>query len=402
VLTFLGTPEPWWGWTLVVIGAVSGVLGVLFALAQHDLKRLLAYHSVENIGIIALGIGVGLVGWSAGSPAVAVLGMAGGLLHVANHAMFKGLLFFGAGAVRHATHTLEIEHLGGLAKRMPWTAMAFLVGSAAICGLPPLNGFVSEFLVYLGSYRSAATLAAPEASAGLVAIAALAMIGGLAAACFTKAFGVIFLGEARSEHVAGAHEVGAPMKIAMLALAAGCIIVGLAGPAVIGAMGPVVGSVVRLPEAEVAAGLASGGTALWYVTAAAAAFFVLVGLLAALRRRLLAGRTVGQAGTWDCGYVAPTARMQYTASSFAQPIVRMFRFLRLSHREFTPPAGLLPTGSEFATKTPDVFSENVWRPVFTQIGDTLARFRQLQHGRVQMYVLYLVLTLVALLIWKLG
>ncbi len=151
MLTLLGPPPAWWGWTLLAIGVVSGILGVLYALSQHDLKRLLAYHSVENIGIIALGLGVGLLGISYGNPAMAVLGFTGGLLHVVNHALFKSLLFLGAGSVLHATGTGEIDRLGGLLRRMPVTGATFLVGAAAISGLPPLNGFVSEFLIYLGA-----------------------------------------------------------------------------------------------------------------------------------------------------------------------------------------------------------------------------------------------------------
>jgi formate hydrogenlyase subunit 3/multisubunit Na+/H+ antiporter MnhD subunit len=401
-LTFLGTPEPWWGWTLIGIGALSGVLGVLFALAQHDLKRLLAYHSVENIGIIALGIGVGLVGLSMGSPVVAALGLAGGLLHVANHAVFKSLLFFGAGAVRHATGTLEIDHLGGLQKKMPWTAATFLIGAAAISGLPPLNGFISEFLIYLGSYKSVATLGGSAGAPTLLAIGSLALIGGLAAACFTKVFGVIFLGEPRSAHVATAHEVGLPMRGAMLILAAACLLIGLGGPLIVGTLGPAVAVVAGKTEAEVAESLTVASTPLWAITAAAAGFLVLVGGLALVRRRLLAHRTVEAAGTWDCGYVRPTARMQYTASSFVQPIVRMFRFVLLSRRRFTPPAGLLPGGSQFETQTPDLFNENMWQPVFVNIRSVLGRFRTIQHGRIQLYVMYLVLTLLALLVWKLS
>ena len=199
--TFLGTPPLWWGWVLVAIGLTSGVLGVLFALAQHDLKRLLAYHSVENIGIIALGLGVGLLGMSTGSPVLIVLGFGGALLHVLNHALFKGLLFLGAGAVVHGTGTREIDQLGGLLKRMPWTAATFLVGAVAISGLPPLNGFVSEFLIYLGAFKGGISTGGPVAVPLLALIAGLALIGGLAVACFTKAFGIVFLGEPRSEHV---------------------------------------------------------------------------------------------------------------------------------------------------------------------------------------------------------
>src|SRR5260370_41499398 len=152
VLTFHGPPPLWWGWLLVGIGLSSGILGVLFALAQHDLKRLLAYHSVENIGIIALGLGVGLLGISEGSPALVVLGFGGGLLHVANHAVFKSLLFLGAGAVLHSTGTREIAHLGGLLKRMPCAAFTFLIGAGSILRLPPLNRFLSEVLIFLGAF----------------------------------------------------------------------------------------------------------------------------------------------------------------------------------------------------------------------------------------------------------
>ena len=217
-LTFLGAPPLWWGWLLIGIGLTSGVLGVLFALAQHDLKRLLAYHSVENIGIIALGIGVGLLGVSTGSPTLMVLGFGGGLLHVLNHALFKGLLFFGAGAVLQGTGTHEIDHLGGLLKRMPWTAATFLIGAVAISGLPPLNGFVSEFLIFLGAFQGGATLGAAGAVPLLALIAGLALIGGLAAACFTKAFGVVFLGEPRTEHASHTHETGWAMRLPMLLL----------------------------------------------------------------------------------------------------------------------------------------------------------------------------------------
>jgi hydrogenase-4 component B len=400
-ILFLGPPEPWWGWTLIAVGAVGAVLGILLALAQHNLKRLLAYSSVENVGLITLGLGVGVLGWSLGSPAMAVLGLAGGLIHVINHAMFKGLLFFGAGAVNHATHTLEIDQLGGLGKRMPWTAALFILAAASIGGLPPLNGFVSEFLIYLGAYRGVAGVA-PAAGPSLAVIAALALVGGLAAACFAKAAGAVFLGEPRSPHVAGAREVGLPMRAAMIILAAGCLVGGLAGPLLLDAVRPVVAAITRLPETDLADGLAAGAGSLGDITVAAGVFFVLLGGLVLLRRRLLAGRSVTQAGTWDCGYAAPTARMQYTGSSLVQPIVRMFRGVLISRRRFAPPEGLLPTDSAFSTRTPDLFRETVWKPMFAGVGGALSRFRGLQHGRLQLYVLYLVLTLIALLVWKLN
>lgn len=405
VLTVLGPPPPWWGGVLIAIGVVSGVAGVLLALAQHDLKRLLAYSSVENIGIIALGLGVGLLGLSHGLPLVAFAGFAGALLHVINHALFKSLLFLGAGSVLHACGTREIEGLGGLLKRMPHTGLCFLAGAAAICGLPPLNGFISEFLVYLGSFRLlAGSLALPPGAlgGGLAAIAALALIGGLAAACFTKAFGLLFLGEPRGARASGAHEAGPLMRVPMAVLAALCLLVGLGAALVPGVLAPAVGILTR---GAVAAGsapaIAGAAGSLAAVATVAAGILGVFLLLAWLRSRLLAGRPVESAVTWDCGYAAPTARMQYTASSYSEPLVRLFRaFLHTRHR-FAPPQGLFPAASSFSSETPDVYRERMYRPAFAALERFMGRFRWLQHGRLNLYVLYIVLALLTLLAWKL-
>ena len=400
-LTFLGAPPAWWGWTLVAVGLTSGVLGVLFALAQHDLKRLLAYHSVENIGIIALGVGVGLLGVHYGSAALAVLGFAGALLHVVNHALFKGLLFLGAGAVVHATGTREMDHLGGLLKRMPWTGSLFLVGAAAICGLPPLNGFASEFLVFLGAYQGVLHPAAGVAGAALVVLAGLALIGGLAAACFAKVFGVVFLGEARSGHVAHAHDPGAAMRLPMVALAAGCALVGLVPAALVGRMGGALEPLTRLPADAIEPTLALAVAPLTQVSVAAGVLLVLAGALVLWRRGQLARRPLGEAGTWDCGYARPTPRMQYTASSFARPLTLLFAGFLRTRTTRVAPSGPFPQQAALATETPDVFRDALFRPAFRMASGTLARLRWLQHGRVQLYVLYILLTLVALLVWKL-
>ncbi|MFH1023303.1 MAG: proton-conducting transporter membrane subunit [Planctomycetota bacterium] len=400
-LAFLGPPPMWWGWTLVGIGVTSGVLGVLFALAQHDLKRLLAYHSVENIGIIALGLGLGLVGVSAGMPALAVLGFAGGLLHVLNHALFKGLLFLGAGSVLHATGTRDMDHLGGLMKRMPWTGMTFLVGAAAIAGLPPLNGFVSEFLIYLGAYRSAVGGSAPAALVpGILVIGGLALIGGLAAACFTKAFGIVFLGEPRSDPAVHARECPLAMKLPMLTLAAGCVLVGLFPAPVVNALLPVITSLVGEPAPRVAAALNLANGPLVMITGIAFLFLALTAGLILFRRWLLSDRPVENSVTWDCGYARPTARMQYTASSYAQPFTALFRMFLRTRRRAVPPEGFFPKRASLATHTPDVSREGLFRPVFAATEDALGRLRGLQHGRIQSYVLYIVITLLALLAWK--
>ncbi len=396
---YLGPPPPWWGWLLVGIGVVSGVLGVLYALAQHELKRLLAYHSVENIGIIACGLGLGLLGASYGSSFLAVLGLGGALLHVLNHAIFKGLLFLGAGAVIHATGTGEIEALGGLLKRMPWTGAAFLTGAIAISGLPPLNGFVSEFLLYMGSFRATCTLKAEVALAGIAVIGGLALIGGLASACFAKAYGVAFLGEPRSAMARDAREAGALLRIPMLLLAASCLGIGLASPWILPALARVVPSVTALRPEDVGAEFSGAGTILLRVTGVAAVFLVLMLAIAVLRKALLSRRSAGKTVTWDCGYALPTARMQYTASSFAQPIIELFAPMLGTRVTSLKPQGPFPCRASLSTTTLDSFRERVFRPVFLEIGRRVSHFRRIQEGRVQVYVLYIALTLVALLLY---
>jgi len=397
VLTFLGTPPMWWGWLLLGIGILSGVFGVLYALAQHDLKRLLAYHSVENIGIIVIGLGVGVIGWSANMPAVAALGFAGGLLHVVNHALFKGLLFLGAGSVFHRTHTLEIDHLGGLIKKMPATATVFLIGAAAISGLPPLNGFVSEFVIYVASYRGAMAMTPSPALFLVCAIAGLALIGGLAAACFTKAFGIVFLGIPRSPEAEHAKESSPWMTVPMILLAAACVAIGLAGPLVIRFMIPVVSVI---PGQSFAGEIQTASRYLQYVTIGAIVFIVLAAAIALLRRMLLSSRTVGATGTWDCGYAAPAARMQYTASSFAQPVLELFRFFLRTKKHLTIPDTYFPSASHFESHTPDISSDRIYRPVFTAIRLFFTRMKVVQEGRIHIYVLYVVGTLLILLLWN--
>ncbi len=396
VLGMLGGPEPWQGWLLIGVGGVSGVLGVLFALAQHDIKRLLAYHSVENIGIITLGIGLGLLGRALEMPALSALAFAGALLHVVNHAVFKGLLFMGAGAVAHATGTREIDLLGGLLPRMRWTGLCFVVGAAAIAGLPPLNGFVSEFLVYLGALKGIGG-AVPEMTAGLTVVVSLALIGGLAAACFAKAVGVVFLGSPRSAQAAQAHECPASMIAPMLVLAALCVAIGVGAPWAVRLLAPAVAQVSGTDETT----MASAATPLRWIAAGACGIYMLVALVALARRWLLAGKRVGHEVTWDCGYAAPTARMQYTASSFAQPFTELFAAVLRTVRDVALPKGLFPADAHLHTNTPDLFRARLFVPIARGAYALMKQLRVLQHGRLQLYILYIVITVVALVVWKL-
>jgi formate hydrogenlyase subunit 3/multisubunit Na+/H+ antiporter MnhD subunit len=408
ILMLLGTPAIWWGYVLIGLGAISGVLGVLFALAQHDLKRLLAYHSVENIGIIVLGLGLGVLGAATNQPAMAVLGFAGGLLHVFNHAIFKSLLFLGAGSVAHAAGTRDLESLGGLLKRMPTTGATFLIGSAAIAGLPPLNGFVSELLIYLGAFGSAAARAGVTVYGAVAVILALGLIGGLALACFAKAFGIVFLGEPRTAAAAGAHESPAAMRWPMVVLAGLCIAIGLGCPLVAEALRPTVyavaGALGLSVESDSPAneGMALVRRVLPYISLVAGALLVMIGGAGLLRWRLLRGRAVEPGLTWDCGYAAPTPRMQYTASSFADPILKVFRRLIRQQRQVHPPEGLLPAEASLHTHAQDPFTEGGYRPAFLAVMWLSGQVRRLQGGRNQVYVLYIALALLVLLVWKLG
>ena len=403
VLTLLGPPRAAWGLALLAIGAVSGVLGVLYALAQHDLKALLAYHSEENIGIIALGLGIGILGASHGSPIVAAAGFAGALLHVWNHGIFKGLLFLGAGSVLQATGTRDLERLGGLWRRMPVTAPAFLIGAAAISGLPPLNGLVSEWLIFAGFFRGGIYLPGTLGLASLLGAAVLALVGALALACFAKAVGVVFLGEPRSEAAARAGEAAASMRVPMQFLAFLCLAVGVVPPIFVrlleGAVSALLPPTAGLGEAfrDLTAWTGPLG-ALGLVSAGAC---VLALAVLGLRWALLAQRPVGSSPTWDCGYAAPTARMQYTASSFAEPLTTLFRSLLGTRVRVVPPAGYFPAAGSYESHPEDSADRALWAPLFRVCGDALNRLRFLQQGQVQSYLVYILATLVALLVWAL-
>ncbi len=388
VTSLIGVVPAWWGWTLLGLGLVSGVLGVLWALAQHDLKRLLAYHSVENIGIILMGIGVGALGISYRQPLVAALGFTGAVLHTLNHALFKSLLFLGAGAVVRATGTGTIDELGGVGRRMPLTAAAFLVGSVAIVGLPPLNGFVSEWILFLGLLRSGETTTALRVAS--VAAPGLALIGGLALACFTKVDGVVFLGRARSPAGAQAADLGLASVGPMWALGAGCLAIGIypafaVNPAV--AVGTSIAAGAAMPGAE----LVDLGAALSRVALMALTLAVLCALLWLIRGRRLTRLPVASAGTWACAGAPPTPRMQYTASSYAAPLLGAFR----------PLAGLRThaDGGRFHTHPIDLVFDGLVFPAWRRVGRMAQEARFLQAGRLRWYLLYVILTLLALLLY---
>jgi len=390
----LGPPPPLWGGALLAIGAASSLLGVAFAIAQHDLKRLLAYHSVENIGIILMGFGLALTGISRGHGLVAALGMAAALLHVWNHSIFKTLLFFGAGSVAERTGTRMLDRLGGLARAMPWTATLFLVGAAAIAGLPPLNGFVSEFLLYFGAFAGARD-GLPEASSLLV-VPALAATGALALACFVKVYGVAFLGRPRTARRPGLRESPPAMIVPMAVLAALCLVIGLAPGLFAPALDAVIASLPLGGGAAVGgiltlAPLATIGKA-GLAFAAIAAIFVLVSIVVSARRR-------GKASvdTWDCGYAAPDARMQYGASSFGRPIGSLFGWILRPTVHVPVVKGAFPEPSRMESEVDDVSLDRLVLPLARLIERRSGWFRRFQQGLTQRYLLYILVTVLLLL-----
>jgi len=399
VTGFFEAPPIAWGAALLVGGAVSAVLGVAFALAQHDLKRLLAYHSVENLGIIAMGAGLALIGRARGDPALVLLGFGAAVLHVVNHATFKALLFLGAGAVAHATGTREIDRLGGLARAMPRTALLFTVGAAAISGLPPLNGFASEWLVYLASIRTVLEIGpAPHPHFALLGAPVLALVGGLAAACFVKVVGAVFLGQGRSEHAAAAHEAPEPMLAPMALLAAVCLAIGLFPGALLPALSAAAARWAGMPPALLAGPAAEAGASAARISLVAAALIGLGLGLALLRRRLLPAPQP-QAETWGCGYARPTPRMQYTGSSLAEMLVVRFGWAFFPRARVVPPRGICPRRASFESSVPDTVLDVALAPGLSWLARLSARAKGRLLGTVQFQALLLVCGLLALLLW---
>jgi len=390
-LSLVPSPPLFWGVFILLCGACSGFLGVVFAIAQHDIKRLLAYHSVENIGIILIGLGIALIGKATQQTGLIVLGLSGCLLHVLNHSLFKSLLFFGAGAVIHETNTKQIDQLGRLSLNMPRTAFYFLMGSIAICGLPPLNGFASEFLVYLGIFSAITSNSPIGLAIGLIG-PVLAMIGTLAVACFVKVYGTVFLGNSRSAHTFKAHEAPWSMRFPMLCLTLCCFGIGLCPSVLINVLNQAVRVWMDYPTAF--PGLSSVSNLSWISVMG----FVLLGLffLVALPF-IIKNRRSMRSVTWDCGYAAPTNRMQYTASSFARTIVRMFKGLLRPQTRFDRIRRPFPGSVLLASQVNEVVLDRFIKPVSHRLEHGFGWFHRFQQGLTQYYIAYILLTLIIML-----
>jgi formate hydrogenlyase subunit 3/multisubunit Na+/H+ antiporter MnhD subunit len=409
VFDLLGPPAWWWSMAVLAVGGITAVMGVLYALMQHDLKRLLAYHTVENIGIIYIGLGLALAFKAYDMQLAAALALTAGLFHVFNHSVFKSLLFFGAGAVLNSTGERDMEHLGGLIHRMPQTAFVFLVGCVAISALPPLNGFVSEWLTFQ------AILLSPQLPAwGLKFLvpavgALLALSAALAAACFVKAFGVSFLGRARTPAAAQAQETDSNSLAAMYFLAALCLVAGILPGFFIDALAPVTKSLVGvsmphqagvewLSIVPIAESRSSYNGLLVFI------FVVLSGSVAAFAIHRLASDKLRRAPAWDCGYPDPSTATQYTASSFAQPIRRVYGATVFRAREIgemPAPGAMAP--ARLTVELHDLIWDAAYAPIAGFIGYAADRLNVLQFLTIRRYLTLvftaLVLLLLVLAIW---
>ncbi len=403
VLEIMGPGPEWWGIAVLAIGVVSALLGVLYALMEHDLKRLLAFHSIENVGIILIGVGVALLAAGQGATALAIVALTAALFHTLNHALFKSALFLAAGSIQAAVGHRDLNGLGGLARTMPVTAFAFVIGAAAISGLPPLNGFASEWLTFQGLLGAgAATALSPLArSAALLAIGGLGLTAALAVACFVKATGVGFLALPRSPGAAAARETSRWMGAAMVGLALACIAVGLAaGPVSVGIAG-IAGEVVGTAPLGLADPVAAVGPGLGGATYAAAWLGAL--LLALTATTWFVGvrrRPARRAPTWTCGIV-PEPTFQYTATSYAKLIRLYFGRILRPAREVTVelhPGTPFPRTVRYRGEARHVIDERLYQPIHRAAVGVAQLALRLQNGSLQLYLAYSVIAVLVMLV----
>jgi hydrogenase-4 component B len=398
IISLIVEPTAVMAYLVLFISLISGILGVAYAIAQHNLKKLLAYHSVENIGIIGIGIGIGLLGVVYKIPMLAILGFSGGILHVLNHSIFKSMLFYSAGGVYHAAHILEMEKLGGLIKTLAWTAVFFLIGSIAISGLPPFNGFISEFFIYRGLISGLSTDSIPLAVSLIVSFAGLALIGAMALLCFTKAFSVVFLGSPRSEYHGTQKDVSLSMKIAMCVQCLFVLAIGLAPAYAFKIISLVAAEFTGEPVIAEAAAIT--GT-LNNLTTGLLIFVGISGIVFIIRTFLLKNK-VSLYKTWDCGYQAGNTRMQYTASSYASPFINLIRPLLYIKERFLLPSGVFPKKADYESHTEDKFDFYIIDPSIRFIERFLDLFKWIQSGDTQQYILYGLVFLIAISLWIMG
>ena len=401
-LDLLGSCEVqlWWGLVILVIGALSSVLGVAYALGEHDIKKLLAYHSVENIGIILLGIAIGYMGMALNQPVIAVLGIMAGLYHVLNHAMFKGLLFLGAGSVLYTTGSRNMEIMGGLARVMPATAMCFLIGSLAISAIPPLNGFVSEWFIYQSMFSVAITGDIIVRFFAAFAAVSLAITGALAVTCFVKAYGVTFLGAPRSEAAANAKEVPASMRIGMIILAVMCVCLGIGAPWVAPVMQNIAAATTGQAAIAVASGLDIANPAIGSVVSTPMLAILLIACVlvpVAARSLFSKGGVATDRDPWACGY-ALDPEMPVVATTFAAEVKMFLKPIYAAREAVVSTAGsfqaMFGNVVSGAAKAETVGDKYVVAGTASFVNWISKQVQKIEGGNFRVYIIYIVVALV--------
>ena len=403
VLTWFPEPRAGFGTALIVLGSATAIGGILNAIGQRDLKRVLAYSSIENMGIATVGIGLAVLGGAFGAQSMAVLALAGTLLHLLSHMLTKGALFLGAGAIVHATGTRDAERLGGLLQRMPRTGYAFGLAALAICALPPLCGFVGEWLLLSAALRGTFALPTSAAVATVIGLLGIVAAGGLALVAFTRLFGIVWLGAPRSPAAAQAREAPLALCLPPLALVLTCLVLGVLPTVAVRVVEEAAWQIAT--ELQIARQGAEIRAALAPLHPLGIALGVLVGLIAALAgaRRLLRRKDERRdVPTWGCGYAQPGPRMQYTATSYGQPLVELFQGVLAPETEAHPPEGLFPAEARFSTHVRDRLLRQVYVPLFACGERLLAPVRRFQDGRLNKYLLQIVIVLVVFLVWMVA
>ncbi|MHB1393492.1 MAG: hydrogenase 4 subunit B [Clostridia bacterium] len=405
------TDKPmWWGVLILIAGAVSTVLGVAYALMEHNIKRLLAYSSIENIGIVLIGIGVSFMGYSSGNTVLCGLSMMAALFHLVNHTLFKGALFLGAGSIHYATHTKDMEELGGLIKKMPFTGFLFLIASLSISAIPPFNGFASEWITYQSLFMSLSSNTSAINLISMLTVAALAMAGALAAACFVKLIGISFLGLPRSEHAESAREVPVTMRIGQGLLTVLCVILGIFPTLALSLIDRVN---LEMMGTTLMAELQEGVFFVYYPltidnNAISPVAVVILGAVIATAAFILVKLTGGRTkerkyGTWDCGFIGLNPRMQYSATGFSKPLRIVLKPLYMPGREIKTEEGASTyyhKSIKYIVSTQSLFEIYFYSPIirlFTQFSKRTRR--SIQTGSIHAYLIYIFVTIIALLVY---
>ncbi len=385
------------GYMILIISLISGLYGVMLAIIQHNLKKLLAYHSIENIGIIGIGIGIGCIGMGTGNHILATLGFAGALLHILNHALFKSLLFYTAGNIYQATHTMDIEKLGGLIRKMPQTAALFLVAAIAISGIPPFNGFISEFVIYTGLYEWLSDSTLVSLLAAILSTACLAIIGGLAMLCFTKAFGVVFLGNARSALPDSCKEMPFVQLLPLYLLAVIILLIGLFPTGFINLLSYPVSQLTGGVHAPLSAIQINAFNALQPISLAAWMLILLAAAIFLIRKYVIHQHKVETGPTWGCGYVATNAKQQYTAGSFVRTYSKLFAPFLLIGKHEEELQGIFPGEAHYHSHPYDKLEKWLIDIPVKNNKSFMGRFIFLNNGKLQFYIGYGVLFILSVL-----